>query len=1278
MSIEIVAPSKYRFQDLVCVDLALQNWDSPDCELFIEPKDGEDALFVRKRADGTFDRFEIQVKGSSNAVDIESIASCLAHCPRSASAPSLFERLYENVSTGALLVMSGRCTDESLPFLLSNDLTFPEPRPEGVRLSDAAKLISVYEALPVASSSKLDGDRQIARIALVQRMNPQKKRDATSRVFVGEQRTELALRASCREKLITEHRVPFESVEIVLTALCEVVANAKTTRGDALPGLRQAMQHFSPDPLRPTNYILRSDESGWLAEVLSANALLLSGPPRCGKTDAGRYIAGECQRLGYEIRIGADVEEAKRFLSDLGQSKRVFLLDDPLGGTRVDSDATRSMSTLRGLLRQLSPTRKIIVCQNQYQLFFVLSTTSLAECSLEAHKWFNLGDRNEAFLLKVWSQLSKETGLAPRIIDAVSGLIEKGSGQLEVGALRHLAYVSGSIDVAASEDLLLRKALEDASDLGRELVDRRPAMRDVLLALSVGSAPLRPINQTEVAFAISNDSTLYGKRDSESHTVFGPFDEASEFPTYANPPALTEEQRLALEDIERLRFIQRTAPSLSFTHPFYRAAAESLVKGATPLMAERALQITEKNLFSIARNTSTSAARALDWLFETLTGDESRVLITKLAVAGMDSIFPATCDLCLSFLLRRRDEIASDFARKLPSWIDSVLSVDLGRVRWHHGEAWIPEGGLSMFDSMTNEYAQPEDIDGFLVRLLTDDHLLPSAEEAAKALNGFKQNPLALTDRAAIRLLAYDESLLRSQTAKLWLSVNRHADDVLLDYLFEDAHPRILLGIYSGLLQGWPEFTLARRRSVLARLNKLASDQYLAPTLLPRLAVFDRIEYTGPNPPWEVFSSLLPVVLQSLPRLAKFDGARLFSATEAATHALPPDEIVTILTAWINWLVRETQWRLPNDFELGVADLLFRGTKTNASARNGLVERLLSFPQTGPVLCFLKDMVDYWATLTKSEKQVVLSLLTSERSDVTWLQAVALTRSDVPAEIQSKILGDEQFLSKSPNQIVADMPPALLQHSVCTYVGYPSELWWLGTQGSSSNGFAKVVDFLLTQPDHSLFETALWRALISPVDDKIQQVVKNAGSSHAERLFSYFLAYKVRCTGKWLPKTWEELLRQMTSLGLRDYALGQMAKYAPAILDELADLRDWFSNNTDRKDLLMRLPNDAATAMTAFKILDARKAGLAVDQLIAQLRSQIEGGDTPVLYGTYDLLREAIKGLNSTSDIESGLSLLRSNVFEVKGKLEKELREPDDEISGWMRYTADDSFEISE
>lgn len=1090
MSIEIVAPSKYRFQDLVCVHLALQNWDSIDCQLFIEPKNGEDALLVRKRADGTLSRIEIQVKGSADQVDLKSIASCLAHCPRSVSAPSLFERLYDKQSDGALLVMSGRCIDEALPFLLPIDLTFPGPSKGRIRGAVVAKLSAVYEALPTTSPSKLENERKVARIGLVARMNPEKRSDAACRVFVREQCTESTLRASCREMLVAGHRVPLEAAESALTALCEIVANAKTTRSDALPNLRQTMFHLSPDPLRPANYTLRGEEVGWLTEVLSTNVLLLSGPPRCGKSDAGRYIAGECQRLGYDVRVGTDVEEARRFLSDLGESNRMFLLDDPLGGTRVNSDAVRSMSTLRVLLRQLSATRKMIVCQNRSQLFFVLSKGSLAECGIAAHNWFNLGDGKETFLLEVWSNLSKETAIAPRIINMVRGLILKSSSQFEVGILRHLAYVSATMDVEVNEDQLLRKAREDASDLGRELAEGRTAMRDILLAFATGSAPLRPISQTELAFATSSDNQLYGTRDSDSHTVFGTFDETSQFPVYTKTPLLSEEQQLALEELERQRFVERTTSGLSFTHPFYRAAAESLVNSTSPLTAERTLRIAEKNLFSLARSTSTSAARALDWLFETLTDDKSRTSLSQLAIAGMNSIFPGTCDLCLSFLLRKRGEMPSDFARKLPSWIESVLSVDLGRVRWHQGEAWIPEGELSMFDSMTNEYSQPTDIDGFLVDLSADGSLLPPAEEAAKALNGLKLSPSVLTDRAAVRLLAYDESLLRSQTAKLWLSVNRDEDEVLLDLLFEDAHPRILLGIYSGLLRGWDEFSTERRRSVLDRLNRLATDQYLAPTLLPRLTVFDRVEYSGSNPPWKVFASLLPVVLRSLPRLARFNDARLFSATKAATCALPPEETVTILKAWIDWLERETQWRLPNDFELGVADLLLQGTRNSAAARTGLIERLLSFPQTGPVICFLKDLVDHWTMLTESEKHTVITILSSDRSDLTWLQAVAITRSDVPTEIQSKILGDGNFLSRSPRQIVEDLPPALLQASVCTYVGHPSELWWLGTQGGSSDVFAQIVDVLLTQPDHPLFDTALWKSLISPVDAKVQRVVK--------------------------------------------------------------------------------------------------------------------------------------------------------------------------------------------
>lgn len=156
-----------------------------------------------------------------------------------------------------------------------------------------------------------------------------------------------------------------------------------------------------------------------------------------------------------------------------------------------------------------------------------------------------------------------------------------------------------------------------------------------------------------------------------------------------------------------------------------------------------------------------------------------------------------------------------------------------------------------------------------------------------------------------------------------------------------------------------------------------------------------------------------------------------------------------------------------------------------------------------------------------------------------------------------------------------------------------------------------------------------------------------------------------------MPKTWDELLSQMTRIGRRDHALSQMAKYAPAILDDLADLRDWLLTDADRKDLMARLPSDTVAAMTAFKILDARKAKLTVDELILLLRDQIQIGHLPVLFGTYNLLQEAIKGLNSVSDLETSLSLHRSAVFEMRGRLEKELAEPNDDIPGWIRHTTD-------
>jgi hypothetical protein len=63
MSIEIIGPKKYKFQDRVCLLLALQHAQSAHAQLEIEPRGGEDAQLV---FDDGLSRnvVEVQVKGA--------------------------------------------------------------------------------------------------------------------------------------------------------------------------------------------------------------------------------------------------------------------------------------------------------------------------------------------------------------------------------------------------------------------------------------------------------------------------------------------------------------------------------------------------------------------------------------------------------------------------------------------------------------------------------------------------------------------------------------------------------------------------------------------------------------------------------------------------------------------------------------------------------------------------------------------------------------------------------------------------------------------------------------------------------------------------------------------------------------------------------------------------------------------------------------------------------------------------------------------------------------
>jgi hypothetical protein len=860
--------------------------------------------------------------------------------------------------------------------------------------------------------------------------------------------------------------------------------------------------------------------------------------------------------------------------------------------------------------------------------------------------------------MSAWKKMTRASSVPDPVEQKVHSLLKSGKAKLEIGNLRHLASTADQLPPQAQVSAIIRKAQEDAADLGRELERFSTQMSELLITLALASQPDLPLSLSELAFITSStDGQLPGKVTTS--TTYGGRSRVPAYPKYSKKIELKSETRTALDELEGRRFVQHSALGVEFTHPFYRAAAESMLLLPTVNSTLLAIRVLERALFSLGSRTSRAAARTLPWLFELFQNHPAQQeAVFKAAVDGLSCIFPATRDLCFSFLMRHQEASSLD-TRRILGWVESAASLDLDDLEWHDGEAWIPTGDLPLLYGIERSSKRVElsDVEADLKLLESDDlDMLPPAKTAV-VVKYLSRHPESVNSRLVLRLLSVDEAVIRSEVVRAWLSVVREDDEKLLKRIFADEHPRVALGIYTGLIDSWKNLPNKRRRMLQACLHRWAGTPLIAAILLPKLSVFDRVEYTGENPPWPLFAELMHAAISAIPRKLSFDDARFFNAIRCSLPYLNSRQVIRICSAWIKWLQRELQYRLPSDYELGVCDIMLQATAKEPLARGNLVREVLNFNSTGALITFLRDTVNAWDDLRQAEKDVVLQLLGGTRIDAPWLQAIVLTGEQVPDEIQGVILGKTDRLRANALTLVAELPPLLLSCMISVYSGTPQPLWWLGTQAHGRSKMDEIVLILERNPEHPLFDTVFRRALIGPEDAHIAAIVQTAGERYALRIFDYLLRHKIQCVGYWLPKTWELLLRSIDA-GTRDQCYDLMAKNAPAILDDLFDVRDWMLNEGDHIAIVSRLPEDleSETLMLQSKDSDGGKASLSdpvkrLEELVREKKLR--------LHRTYSRVQKVLADhpdANLKQIIESGRLAALSQGRAIKDKMR--LKEP--------------------
>lgn len=1271
MSIEIIGQQKYLFQDHVCALLAVLVSGSPGASLQIEPKDGEDAV-LQTTEGGVARTVEVQVKGSTAAITHDVLADWLAHYPPHRASGSLLERISSDCSRSVLFVASGRCNDavvaHAMP-LSVHTTHVPKGRVATTTECGMRESLHKYETGTSSTDSKLTKQRRAdigVRLAVTPAASLQA---ALQRVLITERLDEPQVLRRIRDTLEAVHRVVPDRVEEATRRIKEIVVKEKKTGVNVLPQVDKVISWGSAvDPLVAASYVSRGEEVALLDRLSRQSALLLTGAPRVGKTSCARNLAYSLQSQGYSVRICTDISEAERYLTEPVTGNRAALVDDPLGGAHAADNAARELMLLDALIPKLTNGRRLIVSQAQDRLLQFSRCQSVSAVRTGNLPWVEMSIGANGFLGGLWSALTADYSVPQALETLVAGAIEAGKLDLEPGCLVYLAANHDRVSADAQLADVISHARQDSRSLGDAL--REEQLAPLMSALAIASTPSLRSAELELAFVLDDKRSDRPGESNVRGTMSSLPSRASTTPpapppSYVPPPALSAQQIGDLDRLELRRMVSRASRRYTFSHPFYRASAESLVDAATTRSMESALSILERALFTLDADASRAAATNLGWVYRNLNTEEGRQGVVGLAVRGLHSIFPAVRDLCFEFLARRLESLSMDEQAKVPDWVRSVTDMELSYVEWtKDGQPRIPSATLGDFLEVDPFPASVPlaEVEGALTLLDSERPDTISAHDVARAVMFLQESPGRLTLQMASRLLSFDISIVRAPVAHLWLGSPRDGDHLLLQRIFNEQHPSVTKAAYQGVLEAWRDCGEARRTALLSGLQVMADSPISAAVLIGSLVVIARKEYGGPETPWPLFEALMPKILRQLPPGASFRDERLYEVMNDAIGHISPQSLLEIIDTWIDLVHQYASSGIPSDYILGVTDILVSGVPSEAGEREARIERLLALPGTASRIRVVSDLVDAWNNLTDVERTRLRQHLTTQDLDVIWLQATALTRRDVPLEIQTALLPAGLTLASAPEEIISGLPVSLLEACAHVFTGDHPVIYYVGAHGSRNIAWKAVIRRIVRMPDHSMFEVA-WEWLSSMAqEDELAEVAGALGVAHAERLAGLLLERKQRTTGEFMADVWAVLFGLPVSQDVKSDWLARMAALAPNALDSLGEHKSWIPES-HRDEFLSYFESDTALRKLAATLLSALNvaqdedeaedevlatAGLQVKSQVLKLIETMVDKYPPKHWQTYDIVLKFMKlGKFSDDLFKKKVQELRSRAIEL-------------------------------
>lgn len=1061
MSVEISGPKGYDYQYLITLLVALEYLDKEDVEVYVEKENEEDAQ-VSFYEDGVKYSIDIQVKRRSDEVDIINFADWICHFESRSADLNLLNKIERDGNRFALIVSNSRCSDDVSLFV-----------DEGIIHCELSKAMSndllnkIRTTINSCYSDKkaLSVSRRKSLKEYLDSINNNYLRNILKRIKLRDRYTEEYATEKIRFLLNRKYYIPQSMVDRAIIELVDKIRIGRDISGTASTDLIKVIDKYSGKNIfNMDNKYVRRDERELCRSILSTeNILLLTGISFCGKTYLAKDIAQEYLNSGYKVEITGEIYSENGAMSFLRQGSiedRLLILEDPFGQVETKKDAIGILNEVRTLIREAKENRRLIITSRKDILLDIMGEKCISKCSIDSQTWIDLTLQESNEILIAWEKYFGGSEESKKLFGSINNWLMKNEKtcSMQLGHIANIFNNKKDINklLALEPAEIVNIARIDSNDLAKIIENRGEVATKVFIALGLSCNTYKSVNINDLAFILSDcssNSSIHEDNDYNVEYSLGEVEEKN-FPKYDTSIKINDEFKRELKHLNKHGYIEiDNLKRIIFVHPIYHYATQILFKKYFLDIFEQdnAIKIAKQSLSSLSINANLCTLTILEKIYI----ENPDEVLKSLILRSLSSIFPSVRDRVIMFFDRRinyLNELEQKEFVKVLRYGDSIKN---NGILWCNGMPWInpsKERGFSYRDWVDDKISKDE-IDLFEKEL--DNEIILSSEEMWNLLSVRydKEIPFKVLEKA----LSYDETFIREKAIKLIFKYYAFTFSKLDKYLDAYEHPDVIYGLFRGALDSWLKYNNESQKLILEYYKNSLNIMSVAIRSKKFLENFEdeyscesidwgEVEDGDKKILWDVWHEVFVEFLNKFPsRYIKMNEPHMARVIEHSLKYINSEEkVVSLATAWFNWLYMYLQYNTPQDFGMSVAQYLMDGTLNNSKSRESIFKLMISTDKTSFVTSNVKVFIDSWEYLSDNEKLLVLDLLTSNRVDVKWIKAVSLNRRNIPREIQIKLLG-ESIYGKDISRVVDILiKNDLLEQCLNVHCGYPQPLWWNG------------------------------------------------------------------------------------------------------------------------------------------------------------------------------------------------------------------------------------------